>query len=156
MNIRIMKNLFPLLILSLFLACEKSPNEPRYKEIIFSLTGFVYEADTNPPIPVAGARGMFGDVNDFSDSTGHFCIDDILGREGVDNEHLFRVFHETRDSLKETVIMRSATTKNFFPVKKVDFFSVALGNWWKYDYSCNLKHLNYRSSFVGQLRWELF
>ncbi len=78
MNIRIMKNLFPLLILSLFLASEKSPNEPRYKEIIFTLTGFVYETDTNPPIPVAGAKVMGGDVNDFSDSTGYFIVNDIL------------------------------------------------------------------------------
>ena len=143
------------LILIYFVGCEKSPNEPIYKEIIFTLTGFVYEADTNPPVPIAGAKVMVGDVYDFSDSTGHFIVDDILGREGVDNIYLFRVFHQTCDSLKETVIMRSDTTKDFFLVKKVDFFPVAPGNYWKYDYYYYIETMVSYGFFAGQITWEM-
>jgi hypothetical protein len=127
----------------------------RRKAVIFTLTGFVYEADTNPPTPVANAKVMVGDVYDFSDSTGHFTVDDILGREGVDNVYLFRVFHETCDSLKETVIMRSDTTHDFFMVKKVDFFPVAPGNYWKYDYYFEIKTMVSYGFFAGQITWEM-
>jgi hypothetical protein len=137
------------------MTCQKSPNEPTYKEIIFTLTGFVYEADTNPPIPVGGAKVMVGDVYDFSDSTGHFTVDDILGREGVDNFYLFRVFHETCDSLKETVVMRSDTTHDFFLVKKVDFFPVAAGNYWKFDYYYNIHTMVSQGKFIGQITWRM-
>ncbi len=157
MNTRIIKCLAPLLIFLFFLACEKSPNGPTNtnKEIIFTLTGYVYEAESNPPIPVAGAKVMVGDVYDFSDSTGYFIVDDILGREGVDNVYLFRVFHETCDSLKETVIIRSDTTHDFFLVKKVDFFPVAAGNYWKYDYHYEIKTMPTYGFFIGQITWEM-
>lgn len=155
MNIRIIDCLMLLLIFLLAITCEKSPNEPTNKEVIFTLTGYVYEADSNPPIPVAHAKVMVGDVYDFSDSTGHFVVDDILGREGVDNIYLFRVFHETCDSLKETVIMRSDTTHDFFLVKKVDFFPVAPGNFWKYDYHYEIKTMVSNGFFTGQITWEM-
>jgi hypothetical protein len=127
----------------------------RRKAVIFTLTGFVYEANTNLPTPVANAKVMVGDVYDFSDTTGHFTVDDILGREGVDNVYLFKVFHETCDSLKETVIMRSDTTHNFFLVKKVDFFPVAPGNYWKYDYYYYIKPTEFYGFFIGQITWEM-
>jgi hypothetical protein len=79
------------LILLFFVGCEKSPNSP---EVIFTLQGFVYEADTDPLIPIMDARVMVGDVYDFSDSTGHFIVDDILGRKGADNEYVFTVTHQ--------------------------------------------------------------
>ena len=127
----------------------------RRKVVIFTLTGFVYEANSNPPIPVVGAKVMVGDVYDFSDSTGHFIVDDILGREGVDNVYVFRIFQSMYDSLRETVIMRSDTTHDFFMVKKVDFFPVAPGNYWKYDYYYYIKTTESYGFFIGQITWEM-
>jgi hypothetical protein len=66
------------LILLFFAGCEKSPNNP---EVIFTLRGFVYEANSDPLIPIMNAKVMVGDVYGISDSTGHFVVDDILGRE---------------------------------------------------------------------------
>lgn len=52
------------LILLFFVGCEKSPNSPL---AIFTLQGFVYEANSDPLIPIVDAKVMVGDVYGISD-----------------------------------------------------------------------------------------
>jgi len=119
------------------------------------MSGYVYESDSNPAIPVSDAKVLVGDVYDITDSSGYFIIDNILGRKGEENTYHFTITHLMYDTLIEAVTIKSNTKKDFYLIKKEDFFPLAEGNFWRYDYSFKVYHMNYSSYYTGEMKWEV-
>ena len=133
------------------MGCEKLPNNP----VCFEMSGYVYESNTDPSIPIRDAKVLVGDVYDMTDSTGYFTIDNILGKQGEENTYSFIITHLMFDTLTETVVIKANTKKDFYLIKKEDFFPLAEGNFWRYDYSFKAYHMNYSSYFKGEIEWKV-
>ena len=140
--------LLPIIIIG----CEKLPTGP----VNFVMSGYVHESDSDPAIPVKDAKVLVGDVYDISDSTGYFIIDNILGRRGEENTYHFTITHLMYDTLIETVMIKSNKEKDFYLVKKEDFFPLTEGNYWKFDYQFKADHSSpTKTKYVGQMKWEV-